>query len=204
MSTCDRSEELRDYAFDELPAAAQTAVEQHIAACHDCAAELDSLRLTTAALRILPDREIPQRIAFVSDKVFEPSAAARFFAGFWNSASKLGFASACILAVGLVASASLQYNKPSTPVQAIAQPAKFDVAAQVNAQINEAVTKAVAQVRAEDTKVIQTALAESEQKHDQERRALMAAVAENFDVLQKRYNTRTLFASTDLPREGGQ
>ena len=43
------------------------------AACGDCALELDQLRLTTAALRTLPDREIPQRIAFVSDQVFEPS-----------------------------------------------------------------------------------------------------------------------------------
>jgi len=42
-------------------------MEQHLAACGDCALELDQLRLTTAALRTLPDREIPQRIAFVSD-----------------------------------------------------------------------------------------------------------------------------------------
>ncbi len=125
MSTCDRSEELRDYAFDELPASARTAMEQHITNCRDCAAELDGLRLTTAALRILPDREIPQRIAFVSDKVFEPSAAARWFSGFWSSASKLGFASACILSVGLIVSASLQYSKPAGIAPATTQIAKL-------------------------------------------------------------------------------
>src|SRR6267154_2129862 len=97
MSECDRGEALRDYAFDELPAGERPEMEQHISDCTGCAAELDRLRLTTAALRILPDREIPQRIAFVSDKVFAPSPVVRFLGGFWNSAARLGFASACVL-----------------------------------------------------------------------------------------------------------
>ena len=102
MSTCTEAEALRDYAFDEMAAADRPSMEQHLATCADCAAELDQLRLTTAALRILPDREIPQRIAFVSDKVFHPSPVARFFGGFWNSAARLGFASPCVLAVALM------------------------------------------------------------------------------------------------------
>ncbi len=103
-SPCGSAEALRDYAFDELPADERRTMEQHLAVCGDCALELDQLRLTTAALRTLPDREIPQRIAFVSDKVFEPSPVARF-CRFWNSAARLGFASACVLAVALVVSA---------------------------------------------------------------------------------------------------
>jgi len=190
---------LRDYAFDELPASARPAMEQHITTCRDCASELDSLRLTTAALRILPDREIPQRIAFVSDKVFEPSATARWFSGFWNSASKLGFASACILAVGLIASASIQYNRPAAPTQT-AQLASVDV----SAQVNDAVAKAVAQIRSEDARATQAIIEASEQKQTQERRAMMAAMAENLDVMQKRYNTRALFASNDALRGDGQ
>src|SRR5579862_5411614 len=100
-SLCGRVEALRDYAFDELPADDRRAMEQHLSACGDCVLELDRLRLTTAALRTLPDREIPQRIAFVSDRVFEPSLHQRF----WNSGPRLMFASACILAVALVVSA---------------------------------------------------------------------------------------------------
>lgn len=199
MSTCDRSEELRDYAFDELPASARTAMEQHLTTCQDCAAELDSLRLTTAALRILPDREIPQRIAFVSDKVFEPSATARWFSGFWNSASKLGFASACILAVGLIVSASLQYGKPAGSVSAT-QPARVDV----TAQVNDAVAKAVAQIRTEDARLTQVALEASEKRQADERHSLMAAMAENLDLLQRRYSTATMLASNDALRAGGQ
>ena len=92
MSTCDRAEALRDYAFDELSAVEARGMEQHLQTCEACAAELERLQITTAALRSVPDREIPQRIAFVSDKVFAPSAAARFFSGFWNSTARLGFA----------------------------------------------------------------------------------------------------------------
>src|SRR6185437_4991729 len=87
-----------DYAFDELGAAERCGMEQHLRECGACAGELDQLRLTTAALRVLPDQEVPRRIAFVSDS---PSASAGWFSGFWNSAARLGFASACVLAGGL-------------------------------------------------------------------------------------------------------
>ena len=59
------TEDLRDYAVGEIEADRQPALEQHLAACGDCTLELDRMRLTTAALRSLPDREVPQRIAFV-------------------------------------------------------------------------------------------------------------------------------------------
>ena len=98
MSTCDRAEALRDYAFDELPAGRPARNgTAHLPPAATARRELDQLRVTTAVLRVLPDREIPQRIAFVSDKVFQPSPVARFFGGFWNSAARLGFASACVL-----------------------------------------------------------------------------------------------------------
>src|ERR1035438_3143795 len=132
-SRCECADALRDYAFDELPQDERRAMEQHLSACGACAMELDQLRLTTAALRILPDREIPQRIAFVSDKVFEPSATARWFSGFWNSASKLGFASACVLATGLIVSASLQYSRPAAVSGQVA--ASIDMTAQVRNQV---------------------------------------------------------------------
>jgi anti-sigma factor RsiW len=164
MSTCDRAEALRDYAFDELPAGERPGMEQHIAVCGDCAADLDQLRVTTAVLRVLPDREVPQRIAFVSDKVFQPSPLTRFFGGFWNSAARLGFASACVLAVALIVSA---YHRPAAP-------------ADVSKQINDAVAQAVAKIRLEDAQM----LAASDTRHDQEHRILMEAV----DVLQDRRN----------------
>jgi anti-sigma factor RsiW len=94
---CDRADLVRDYAFDELALNARKSMEQHLAQCSSCATELDGIRVTTAALRVLPDREIPRRIAFVSDKVVEQN----WLRGIWNSAARLGFASACVLAAGL-------------------------------------------------------------------------------------------------------
>src|SRR5580693_2281511 len=135
---CARAEALRDYAFDEqLPQDERRAMEQHLAGCGACATELDQLRLTAAALRTLPDREIPQRIAFVSDRVFEPSAFRRF----WNSGARLGFASACVLASALVVSA--WHYRPAAEIHTVTQVASAS-------EINAAVAKAVAQVRAED------------------------------------------------------
>ena len=187
MSQCDRAEALRDYAFDELPAAERSGMERHISECGDCAAELDQLRLTTTALRVLPDREIPQRIAFVSDKVFEPSGFARFFGGLWNSASRLGFASACILGGALIVSA---YHRPAAAggeVRTVVQ--KVDVSQQ---RLDEAVAKAVAQVHEEDVRLTKAALEKAELRYQQQHLAMVDAV----EVLQAHVNTN-LIASAE-------
>jgi anti-sigma factor RsiW len=188
-SPCKRAEALRDYAFDELPADERRAMEQHLATCGDCALELDQLRLTSAALRTLPDREIPQRIAFVSDRVFEPSPFRRF----WSA----GFASACVLAVALVVSAWHLAGHSAEP-RAVIQAASVSPD-----QINSTVAKAVAQVRAEDAQMIQTAIQTSERKRDQEYRDQLVAIGENFDVLKKRLNvTFAMAASSDRSGAG--
>ncbi len=109
---CDRADLVRDYAFDELSPAERNSVQQHLTECSGCTAELDRLRLTTAALRVLPDQEVPQRIAFVSDKVVKQN----WLAGIWNSAARLSFASACVLAAGLAFSS---YHRDAAVNQAV-------------------------------------------------------------------------------------
>lgn len=195
MNLCERSEALRDYAFDELAGAERTAVERHIPTCQACESELQSLRMTTAALRSVPDREIPQRIAFVSDKVFEPSPIARFFQSFWTSPSRLGFASACLLAGALLVSA---LHRP-TEVRTVVQTAGMQ---DVSGQIDAAVAKAVAQVRTEDARLTQTVLAAAETKHQQEHKALMVTMQESMDVMQKRMGAYTSLASLETPTNG--
>jgi hypothetical protein len=192
MSTaCARAEALRDYAFDELPVAERPEMERHISTCGDCAAELDSLRLTTATLRALPDREIPQRIAFVSDKVFEPSPVARFFRSAWA-----GFASAALMAAALF---FVVAHQPAPVTKTVIQTAS---GTDVTKQIDEAVAKAVTQVRAEDTQLTKAALAEAELKHEREHRMLMVAFEQNMEVMQKRMGTLTSLAY-DVPQNGG-
>src|SRR5581483_4096637 len=65
--------DLNEYYLDELTGPGRRQVEAHMKTCAACREELDRLRIMGAALHSVPDQEIPQRIAFVSDKIFEPS-----------------------------------------------------------------------------------------------------------------------------------
>lgn len=94
--------DLRDYCLHELSAAERQQVEAHVKGCGSCREELDRLRLTEAALLTLREEEIPQRIAFVSDKIFEPSPWRRSWEAFWGSGARLGFASAAMLSLALI------------------------------------------------------------------------------------------------------
>lgn len=87
--------DLRDYLFEELGAGERAQVDSHLAGCAGCRQELERLRLTRAALLRLKDEEMPRRIAFVSDKVFEPSRAARW----WAAVPRFAFGAALLLAV---------------------------------------------------------------------------------------------------------
>jgi hypothetical protein len=184
-SSCSQLESVRDYAFDELPAAERSPLERHIAVCGDCAAELDRLRLTTAALRTLPDLEVPRRIAFVSDKVFEPSPLWKF----WNAGAHWNFASACVLAAALVVS-SWHFVSAARPAETrtVVRTAAVSQNQMNQDQINSAVAKAVAQIRREDAQLTKAAIEASEKKHDRDYRNQMVAIEESFMVLQKRLN----------------
>ena len=88
----------------------------------DCREEMSSLRVTLATLSTLRDEEVPRRIAFVSDKVFEPR--------WWQRIFNPTFAAACVVAAAIV-------------VHAFARQAPSD--ALMQAQVDAAVAKAVAQ-----------------------------------------------------------
>jgi hypothetical protein len=91
--------DLRDYLFDELSSAERAEVEAWLATSAAGREELDRLRLTNQALMSLPDEEIPQRIAFVSDKVFEPSPWARLASWFQLEGPRFAFGMAAAMAV---------------------------------------------------------------------------------------------------------
>ena len=176
-SACDRAGLVGDYAFDELAPAERKSMAQHLTTCASCAGELDSLRLTTAALRVLPDIEVPRRIAFVSDKVAETG----WFAGFWNSAARLGFAAACVLAVGLSFSA---YHRPAD-VHTTGQTSYLSKA-DVDAAVNKAVALAVDRVQAENTRLTKAAFDEVENRYAQKNLAMMVSMLENSERNKKR------------------
>ncbi|MCU1326740.1 MAG: putative transrane anti-sigma factor [Bryobacterales bacterium] len=197
MNSCARSEALRDYAFDELAGADRVAMEGHVESCLECAAELHSIQLTTAALRSVPDREIPQRIAFVSDKLFDPSPWGRFFRGFFASRTQAGFAAACLLAGAIVFSAVKRPVEVRTVV-ASSTAAPVDVSQQIDA----AVKKAVVQVHQEDARQASVALAAAETKHQREHQALLVTMQETVEVMQKRMGAYTSLASLEAPSVG--
>ena len=74
--------DLKDYFLQELTDPQRHQVEAHVRTCALCHEEMDRLQMTQAALLSLRDEEIPQRIAFVSDKIFEPSPLRRWWSGF--------------------------------------------------------------------------------------------------------------------------
>jgi anti-sigma factor RsiW len=90
--------DLKAYVVGEVTRQGRTEVESHVRGCESCREELDRLNLTRAALVSLEDEEIPRRIAFVSDRVFEP----RWWQTMWRSGPTMGFASAALLASAIL------------------------------------------------------------------------------------------------------
>jgi anti-sigma factor RsiW len=183
--------DLRDYLLGELKPDEVAAVEQHARTCPHCQEQLDRLRITQAALHSLRDEEMPQRIAFVSDKIFEPSGLRRWLAGFWSSAARLGFVSAGLLAGAIVYSAA---NRPAPVMPAVAAVDVAKVERQFESRLNQAVAAAVAETEARQERKTRELLAQAERKRDLDRKALMLAVDENFEVLRKRLG-RMYFAN---------
>jgi hypothetical protein len=91
--------DLRDYVLDELDAAQRTEVETWLASSTEGRQEVERLRLTFGALLSLPDEEPPRRIAFVSDKIFEPSPWVRLARWFQAEGPRFAVGMAAALAV---------------------------------------------------------------------------------------------------------
>jgi anti-sigma factor RsiW len=194
--------DLRDYIFKELTDPQQRQVEAHVKTCPPCREELERLQLTEAALCRLRDEEIPQRIAFVSDKIFEPSPMRRWLSGFWSSGARLGFASAAMLSAAILVSA---LTRPApAPVVVAHAPAAVVAATVPDAQIEQRVQAAV-----------QAAMAENEARHVQQTKQLVSELeqtrqhlllaAQEFDLYQKRDKVRVMATSQYGPpvREDG-
>jgi len=116
------------YVLREMSADGARQAEAHLATCSICHEEVATLRLTLDTLSTLREEEMPRRIAFVSDKVFEPR--------WWQRVFNPTFA-----AGALVAAAILIHGFMGTS----------------QSQVDAAVAKAVAQVEARHMQEIQAA-----------------------------------------------
>src|SRR5271169_2727080 len=112
------------FALGELAANERHEAEAHAITCQGCSGELAHVRLTIDTLSALREEEVPRRIAFVSDKVFEPR--------WWRGFLKPSFAAACVVAVAILAHGYM--TRPTGD------------SAEIQARIDQAVNKAVADV----------------------------------------------------------
>ncbi len=123
------------YVLRELGQDAQRQAEAHLATCSNCHEEVATLRLTLDTLSTLREEEMPRRIAFVSDKVFEPR--------WWQRVFNPTFAAGVLVAAAILIHGSISmWMRPSQIPQA---------------QVDAAVTKAITQVEARHMQELQTA-----------------------------------------------
>ncbi len=197
--------DLRDYYFKDLAENERRLTEAHVKTCVHCREELERLRGTETALLALPDEEIPQRIGFVSDPVFQASAFRRGWETFWGSAARLGFASAAMLSAALLVFALTRPAAQSTaPTPALTRAAvQAEMQADFSARLNDAVAKAVADSEARQASQTRELLAASERRHALETQAMMVRVQEYLDVEKKRMN-RLILASNDGASVNGE
>lgn len=134
------------YALGELDAARRAEAEAHAHSCAPCRQELAEVRLTLDALSTLREEEIPRRIAFVSDKVFEP----RWWQRIWSPT----FAAACVIAAAIL-------------VHGFVRPVGMDQ------KIDTAVAKAVAETEQRHAEELQNLLADYEILRKQNTRMYM-------------------------------
>ena len=196
--------DLRDFFLKELTDPQQRQVEAHVRNCAPCREELDRLRLTEAALFSLRDEEIPQRIAFVSDEVFEPAPWRRWLAAFWGSGARLGFASAAMLSAALIVFA-LYRPAQAPPVVQIATPGVEHVATapvsgqEIQSQIDAAVAKAVGRVQVQQAAQVRQLISDL---HDA--RASLLLARQEFDFDRRRSGTGRILMGAQRPPEGTQ
>jgi DNA-binding LytR/AlgR family response regulator len=183
--------DLKAYFLGELGEPDRRAAEEHAKSCRFCREELERLRITRAALAVLPEEEIPRRIAFVSDKVFEPGGWARF----WNSAPRLGFASAALLAAAILVHAFVRPAPVISPTSVDRAALEARIEAEVATRLKPVVEKALADAAARQSQATSQFVAAAQSRFEQERKADMLAVEERFNYFLKKIGVMTLASS---------
>ena len=172
--------DLKDYLFGELNAAERSAVDQHVNACVLCREELAALNTTRVALISIADEEPPRRIAFVSDKVFEP----KWYQKLWASGPRLGFASAALLAAAIVVHGFAVQPPPTAAMTAQVPVAVIE--AEVSKRVQVEVAKAVAaqeqQQLAKTLEIVNARLKHSNKEHREE----LLMIGDYLERLEKR------------------
>lgn len=106
--------DVKAYAVGEMSEADKRSAAAHVAGCEECREELAGVQATLGSLAMLREEDAPRRIAFVSDKVFEPR--------WWQRLNPI-FASACMIAAAIVAHGYIAQPAVDAATQAVIQQA---------------------------------------------------------------------------------
>ena len=163
------------YTLGEMNAPARHEAEAHAASCPACQEEAAGLRITLDAMAVLREEELPRRIAFVSDKVFEPN----WWQKLTQSFAQPSFAAAGVIAVAILVHA---FVRPAgVPVSPAAQVDVAAIEARVTAQIEERVAqKMQAQMTEAVNGAIAKAVADTEKRDDQRTATLLATTERRY------------------------
>jgi len=172
------------YALGELDASARREAEQHASTCSACQEELAGLRVTLDAMATLREEEVPRRIAFVSDKVFEPK--------WWQAFLHPSFGAAAVVAAAILAHGFMRPAAPVATVDAAAIEARVTASVQqaVQEKVAEEVNRRVAaQLSGAVEQAVNKAVADTQKRDDQRTVQMMAAAerrySESADILNK-------------------
>jgi anti-sigma factor RsiW len=177
--------DLKAYVVGEATREERASVEDHVRGCQSCRDELDRLNLTRSMLASLEDEEIPRRIAFVSDRVFEP----RWWQTIWHSGPVMGFASAALLAAAILVHGFAV--RPAVP--GVDQ-------AQIEQRVNVAVTKAVSAAQAKQSAEFAKVLNATETRYETQRKSDLATVQQAAEYYEKQIG-RFVVASNEGPAQ---
>ena len=176
--------DLNAYALGEASPAERDAAAAMLAQSFEAREDFERLQLTLTALNGIRDEEMPRRIAFVSDPVFEPSWWQRFL----GSAPKLGFAGASLLAASITAHGFLLRPVPQQIASPVASIRQADVDTAVAKAVSTAVQSIDARAEARVQKQVHLALAEAEKRYSTERQMMAVSFEENLGILRKQMN----------------
>ena len=164
------------YLLGELGPEDRRQHEECAAACPACREELATLRVTLDALSTLHEEEVPRRIAFVSDKVFEPRWYQKLFL-------RPSFAAAMVIAAAILVHAFVRpVGLPNTTAQVDTRAMEARVSAEVTARLQSEMASAV-------NAAVTKAVADTEKREDQRAAMLLSAAdrrySEDADFLNK-------------------
>jgi hypothetical protein len=189
------SVDLKSYLLREGTPGEREAVKAHLGKCASCREEFGRLETTHAALLWLREEEMPRRIGFVSDDVFEPNWWQRF----WRSGPQLAFAGAAMLAIAILIHG---FAAPRTVLAPVREPAVAAVsAADVDEVVAAAVAKAVAASERRQQQHTAELLAAAEKKHQIELRGMQVAFEDDWRLKMKQLGT--LYVALNRMEPGG-